>query len=262
MTSATPSSVSASLSRVCDAGSRYSVSSRLSRISACDSFAVPWMTLTRSKTTRRSAPMMRSRFLRPTSKSTNATFLPVLATAAPSAAVEVVLPTPPLPDVTTTTLPIYPASVGVSYVGSGRAGHDGLLHCLFSCMSFSQNRRALLGRHALEQLHAKPVRSLRPGIQPSAERHHAQRIVVEEGLHGLAARDTFHLFRRGVPAVDGEQFGLVLAAEDACRNIAFRAGNRPAAQRAIDMDRASGDDLGPGRDRAQHDDVAMRMENR
>src|ERR1700760_1471101 len=34
------------------------------------------------------------------------TFSPLRASAAPSAAVEVVLPTPPLPDVTTSTLPI------------------------------------------------------------------------------------------------------------------------------------------------------------
>ena len=104
MTSATPSSVSASLSRVCDAGSNHSVSRRLSRMSACDSFATPWMTLTRSKTTRRSAPITRSRLRSPTSKSTTATFCPACANAAPSAAVDVVLPTPPLPDVTTTTL--------------------------------------------------------------------------------------------------------------------------------------------------------------
>jgi hypothetical protein len=36
------------LSRVCEAGRRCSVSSRLSRISAWDSFASPWMTLIRS----------------------------------------------------------------------------------------------------------------------------------------------------------------------------------------------------------------------
>src|SRR2546430_3104858 len=106
MTSATPSSVSASLSRVCDAGSNHSVSRRLSRMSACDSFATPWMTLTRSKTTRRSAPITRSRLRSPTSKSTTATFCPACASAAPSAAVDVVLPTPPLPDVTTRTLAI------------------------------------------------------------------------------------------------------------------------------------------------------------
>src|SRR5579872_1888870 len=79
---------------------------RLSRISACGSLATPCTTLMRSNTTRRSAPMTRSRLRRPTSKSTTATFCPVRASAAPSAAVDVVLPTPPLPDVTTITLPI------------------------------------------------------------------------------------------------------------------------------------------------------------
>ena len=43
MTLATPSSVSASLSRVCEAGSSDSVSRRLSRISACASLALPWI---------------------------------------------------------------------------------------------------------------------------------------------------------------------------------------------------------------------------
>ena len=42
---------------------------RLSRISACESLATPCVTLTRSNTTRRSAPMTRSRLRRPTSKS-------------------------------------------------------------------------------------------------------------------------------------------------------------------------------------------------
>src|ERR1700681_4315111 len=73
---------------------------------ACVSLAVPWTTLIRSNTTRRSAPMTRSRLRRPTSKSTTTTFCPAWASAAPSAAVEVVLPTPPLPDVTTITFAI------------------------------------------------------------------------------------------------------------------------------------------------------------
>ncbi len=104
ITRPTPSSVSASLSRVCDAGSSDRVSIRLSRMSACGSLASPWTTLTRSKTTRRSAPMTRSRLRRPTSKSTTTTLFPACASAAPSDAEEVVFPTPPLPDVTTTTL--------------------------------------------------------------------------------------------------------------------------------------------------------------
>ena len=58
------------------AGTEFS--SRLSRISACASLASPCTTLMRSNTTRRSAPITRSRLRRPTSKSTTATFLPVL----------------------------------------------------------------------------------------------------------------------------------------------------------------------------------------
>src|SRR5919198_4895966 len=64
------------------------------------------MTLMRSNTTRRSAPRTRSRLRRPTSKSTTTTVWPVCASAAPRAAVDVVLPTPPLPDVTTKTCAI------------------------------------------------------------------------------------------------------------------------------------------------------------
>src|SRR3954451_5278360 len=107
MTLCTPSSVSASLSRVCEAGKSQRVSNRLSRISACESLAMPCTTLTRSKTTRRSAPITRSRLRRPTSKPMTTTFSPACANAAPSAAVDVVLPTPPLPDVTTKTLAMY-----------------------------------------------------------------------------------------------------------------------------------------------------------
>src|SRR5215212_1031828 len=106
MTRPTPSSVSASLSRVCEAGSSQRFSSRLSRIKACGSLATPCTTLMRSNTTRRSAPITRSRLRKPTSKSTTATFCPLWASAAPSAAVEVVFPTPPLPEVTTRTLAI------------------------------------------------------------------------------------------------------------------------------------------------------------
>src|ERR1700726_23825 len=80
-------------------------------MSAWDSFAKPLMTLIKSKTTRRSAPSTRSRLRNPTSKSTTTTFWPSWARAAPSAAVDVVLPTPPLPDVTTNT---WPASAVIS----------------------------------------------------------------------------------------------------------------------------------------------------
>src|SRR6187399_2150880 len=102
----TPSSVRASLSLVWDAGSNHRFSRRLSRMSACGSFATPCTTLMRSNTTRRSAPITRSRLRSPTSKSMTTTLCPLCASAAPSAAVDVVLPTPPLPDVTTMTFVI------------------------------------------------------------------------------------------------------------------------------------------------------------
>src|SRR5487761_2700049 len=85
------------------AASAWRIGSGLSRISAWASLASPWTTFTRSNTTRRSAPITRSRLRSPTSKSTTTTFAPPWARAAPRAAVDVVLPTPPLPDVTTTT---------------------------------------------------------------------------------------------------------------------------------------------------------------
>src|SRR5690606_30397525 len=112
-TFSTPSLLSASLSRVCEAASTNRVSKRLSLISACLSEASPWMTLTKSYTTRRSQPMIRSRLRRPTSKSMTATFLPRRARPHARLALVVVLPTPPLPDVTTMISAMWVPLVGL-----------------------------------------------------------------------------------------------------------------------------------------------------
>src|SRR5438552_13408351 len=64
------------------------------------------MTLIRSYTTRRSQPMMRSRLRKPTSKSITAVLWPRSARPEEKLALVVVLPTPPLPEVTTTILAI------------------------------------------------------------------------------------------------------------------------------------------------------------
>src|SRR4029079_19043330 len=125
------------------------------------------MTLIRSKTTRRSAPMTRSRLRSPTSKSTTTTVSPVWASAAPSAAVVVVLPTPPLPDVTTRTLPI-----------------------------------------------------LTPSFHNSIQRRDHHHIVIEPGLHRPAAIRSVDFLSSPVIAVDREQLGLDLLAEDAGTRIA------------------------------------------
>ena len=100
-TRSTPSRVSASLSRVCEAGSTNRLSQCLSLIRAWLSVASFWMTLIKSYTTRRSQPMMRSRLRRPTSKSMTAVLCPFKARPLAMLALVVVLPTPPLPEVTT-----------------------------------------------------------------------------------------------------------------------------------------------------------------
>ena len=54
-----------------------------------------------------------------------------------------------------------------------------------------------------------------------------------------------------VDAVDREQLGVELSAEDARLAVAGRARDRAAPERAVDVDRAARDDLGAGSDRAQ-----------
>src|ERR1700759_3688178 len=210
MIALTPSSVSASLSRVCEAGSSHRFSSRLSRISACDSLATPCTTLIRSNTTRRSAPRIRSRLRSPTSKSITTTFCPICASAAPKAAVVVVLPTPPLPDVTTKTFAI--------------------------------------------------VNSLT--LTCSIERRDLHDVAFEPGLGRAMAQFVADLVGGEVEAVDRQQFSLDLLAEDPRRAVAVDSGHRTAAQGPVDVDRAAGDDLRAGADRAQHRDVAFHEHDR
>src|SRR5690606_21625039 len=125
--------------------------------------------------------MTRSRLRRPTSKSTTTTLSPFCARAAPSAADDVVLPTPPLPDVTTITLPI-----------------DLSCDCRGDCVS--------------------------------AQHVHLERIPLKPDLHRLAMRLRLQVFRRLVETVDGDQFGLKLAAEDARGWVAHRSGQSAPAQ--------------------------------
>src|SRR4051794_17162930 len=127
--------------------------------------------------------MTRSRLRRPTSKSTTTVRSFLSARAAPSAAVDVVLPTPPLPDVTTITLPIWSSPV---------------------CDCCISNKL------------------LCPDL-----------VAIEPELDGLPVQIGRHLFRSRVDAVDRQQLGFELAAEDTRRGIPQRARERPAAQRSI-----------------------------
>src|SRR6516225_8597276 len=181
-------------------------------MSACVSLACPWTTLIRSNTTRRSAPITRSRLRSPTSKSTTTTFFPGRASAAPIAAVDVVLPTPPLPDVTTSTF-------AISYL--------------------------------LLQL---PMNSI--------ERRNPHDLAIQAGLRRLGTQARVQFLRGLIVAVDRNEFGFDLLAVDARGRVAVDARHRAPAQRAIDMDRAAGDDLGARADRTQYRHVALGEDHR
>src|SRR3954471_2500703 len=148
--------------------------------------------------------MTRSRLRRPTSKSTTTTFSPPWANAAPSAAVDVVLPTPPLPDVTTKILAILVPSFLLSVQGS-----------------------------------------------------HDDGIAVQRDLNRLAAMVWTEVVRGLVKPVDGDELGFEFPAEDPGAAVAGRARDGASAQRAVDVDRAAGDDLGARGNGAQHRHVAI-----
>ena len=101
-TRSTPSLVRASLSRVWEAARTNKLSHCLSLIRAWFKVASPLITLMKSYTTRRSHPMIKSRFRKPTSKSITTVLKPRKARPDEKLALVVVLPTPPLPEVTTT----------------------------------------------------------------------------------------------------------------------------------------------------------------
>src|SRR5436305_7097200 len=154
------------------------------------------MTLMKSKTTRRSHPMMRSRLRRPTSKSMTTVFLPRWARPVAKAAAVVVLPTPPLPEVTTTT-----------------CAKRSLLTANRAASAAAQDDHALLLKH---------------------------------DLHALAEMRRRDILVDEIAAGDAYQLGLEPADEDARRGVARRAGDGAAAQRAVDVDLAVGNDLGAG----------------
>src|SRR5690606_30108650 len=184
----TPSRVSASLSRVCEAASTNRVSRRLSLISACFSVQSPWMTLTKSYTTRRSQPMIRSRLRRPMSKSITATFLPLRASPQDRLAEVVVLPTPPLPEVTTmisVTWWFLPLGgwKGGSGVEAGEAQFLARQQCLHR--TAGQFRRQLL----------EDLEHAGHGDQfgPELGGEHARGAVAAHAGHGAAAQRAVHV---------------------------------------------------------------------
>src|SRR5262249_11190576 len=84
----------------------------------------------------------------------------------------------------------------------------------------------------------------------------AQPLVAEEGLHALLPDGRAEIVARPVEAGDGDELRFQALTEDARRLVAVDAGQRPAAQAAIDMDATLGDELGARGDRADDDEIA------
>ena len=81
-------------------------------------------------------------------------------------------------------------------------------------------------------------------------------------LQVQAALDGPEVVGRAVEAVDGDEFGLELAAGDARLRVPRRPRDGPPPQGAVDVKRAARDDLGAGRHGAHHGDVAVEMQHR
>src|SRR3546814_326502 len=91
----------------------------------------------------------------------------------------------------------------------------------------------------------------------SLQHRDLQLFVFQPDLHRLAVQFLRNVFQHLVVAGDGDQFGVERTTEDTCLFVALRAGQRAAAQGAVDVYRAVGDDLRAGADRGQHGQVAV-----
>src|SRR5690348_10615953 len=154
--------------------------------------------------------MMRSRLRRPTSKSMTATLWPRWARPVASEADVVVLPTPPLPDVTT--------MISVKVELSSNA----LMNC---------ERSAVSGA-------ATSMRS--PLTVFRSQGRYLQLVAVQVNLHRLALVLRGDLLENAIVAGDGNEFRTEFAAIDARILVAQRAGEGAAAQRAIHVHVAVG----------------------
>ena len=208
MTRLTPSSVSASLSRVCDAGSSHRFSRRLSRMSACEQLRDALHDIDEIEHHAAFGPHHKVEVAKSDIEVDNGNAFARCASAAPSAAVDVVLPTPPLPDVTTKTLAILK-----------------LLRLLVQRCDF-------------------------------------QNVAVEPGLGRPIAQRFVDVFRGLVVAVDRQQLGFDALAVNPRRRVAVDAGHRAASERAVNMDRSSGDDFGARSDRPEHRHIAVGKHHR
>src|SRR5665213_3451480 len=154
-------------------------------------------------------------------------FLPCWAMPVAMLALVVVFPTPPFPDVITTTLDTWASLCG----SIQRVFGDGAK--FFATIS----RRT-------------------SGKAPS-QRGDLALTVLQEDLHRLAPHLGGDLFGHDVRARDGDQLGLQLLTEDSRAGQPLGAGHGTAPQRRIDVHVAVRDDLGAGVDRGQHHQICL-----
>src|SRR6185437_2293778 len=88
------------------------------------------------------------------------------------------------------------------------------------------------------------------------QRLDAQRSVVEERLNPPAAQRRIDSLAGLVETGNRNQLRVERFTEDACCIIAVDAGERPPAQRAVNMDVAARDELGAGTDGRDDNEVA------
>src|SRR5690348_4802808 len=194
------------------------------------------MTLMKSKTTRRSQPMIRSRLRSPTSKSITTVRCPRKAKPAAKAAELVVLPTPPLPDVITTTFAKVPLPPKLS-PGGGRCW-----------LCIVQRDRS----GAQPPLRTDPPASF--GCRLASDDR--QGIVNQRDLRRAALIFRRQLFADQIAPRYADQLGFEPSTEDSGSRVARGAGQRPAAKPAVNMDIAVRHYLGARADRGRHDQIA------
>ena len=75
-----------------------------------------------------------------------------------------------------------------------------------------------------------------------------QRVAIEAHLHGAPEGCAGQALAHGVEAGDGDELWVEIEREDSRLGVVIGAGHGAAAQRAIDVDVAVGDDFGAGVD--------------
>src|SRR5688572_5065109 len=91
----------------------------------------------------------------------------------------------------------------------------------------------------------------------AAEARELQSITVEPALHGLAGKLRGNRLEDAEHTRDRDQLSTELLAEDTCAQVAARASQGAASQRAVDVNAAIGHHFGAGSYGSGHDEIAL-----